>query len=142
MTQDKPVVIRSGLAEIELRKPAKSIEEVELEARAHGLSYGKYLAGYRLDKELEEAAAGRQAEIRERRRAERQATRKGQGARPGRRVQRLDPKTGAVIRTYGKVKDAAAAYHTSAGSVVYHAKRYALLVKRGTPALWRYADEA
>ena len=43
--------------------PSRSIPEIELEAREHGLSYGLYLAGHRLEKELEEAAARRQAEI-------------------------------------------------------------------------------
>lgn len=43
--------------------PSRSILEIELEAREHGLSYGLYLAGHRLEKELEEAAAKRQAEL-------------------------------------------------------------------------------
>ena len=145
MPQGEPRLIGSGLAVVELRKPTKSITQVELEARAKGLSYGKYLAGYRLDRELEEAAARRQEELlamaEEQWRQSRRRLGK-HGGRPGRPVQLLDPETGRAVFTYPSVKIAAKLVGCSMPNISTQAGQYAKRKAAGKPCRWRYADEA
>ena len=142
-------VIRSGLAEIELRKPAKSITEVELEARAHGLSYGKYLAGYRLDRELELAARRRQEEIREIEMIQKirdKGRRIQPGGRGARRVAQVTDE-GKVLAVYGSMHAAAAATGCSQAEISIGCKQYERAQKGETRLRrtrkgfrWRFAD--
>ena len=149
MMQDKPVMIRSGLAEIELRKPAKSIAEVEREARARGLSYGKYLAGYRLDRELELAARRRQEEIREIEMLQKirdKGRRVQTGGRGARRVAQVTDE-GKVLAVFGSMHAAAAATGCSQAEISIGCKQYERAQKGETRLRrtrkgfrWRFAD--
>ncbi len=99
----------------------KSIAEIELEARAHGLSYGRYVAGVRLEKEREEAAARRQAEIRAMRAAEKAQKRKRGRFANGRvdnscAVEMIDDE-GRVLRRFPSQKAAAEATGMLQGSI-------------------------
>lgn len=138
-------VIRSGLAEIELHKPAKSITEVELEARAHGLSYGKYLAGYRNDSEIERAAAQRQAE----REAEAKKTRRGTGRKAvnRKRVVMMDADF-HPLRVFDSQMEAAKATRFQQGNISAECVRYEALKRTGGKlrpckkgVRWRFATD-
>lgn len=141
--------IRSGLAEIELRAPVKSITEVELEARAKGLSYGKYLAGYRLDRELEEAAARRQAELRamEEQRVAAFRRRKAASSPTARRVVQITD-DGEIIKVFGSMRQAAKAAGVTEGSISISCRNYRR-AQNGEISLgrsrkgfrWRYAED-
>lgn len=138
--------IRDGLAEIELRKPAKSITEVELEARAHGLSYGKYLAGYRADRELAEMARKREEE----RRARLKAARRPCADRPAanrKRVVMMDADC-KTLRVFESQSDAAKATRFKQGNISAECRRYEAVMQAGGKlrpchkgVRWRFATE-
>ena len=126
--------------------PSRSILEIELEAREHGLSYGLYLAGHRLEKELEEAAARRQAEITElnarrrkeaKRRLKRRALERAEKPKPDRTPRKrysvavaeidLD---GNVLRVFPSGKAAAEATGASPSTVCQSCDRYAIGIPR------------
>lgn len=126
--------------------PSRSILEIELEAREHGLSYGLYLAGHRLEKELEEAAAKRQAEltamnVKRRKEAKRlmkrRALERAERPKPDRTprkrysvaVAEIDLE-GNVLRVFPSVKAAADATGASPSTVCQSCERYALGIPR------------
>ena len=129
----------------------KSIAEVELEARAHGLSYGRYVAGERLEKEREEAAARRQAEIRAMQAAEKAQKRERRRFPNGRvdnsrAVEMIDDE-GRVLRRFPSQRAAAEATGMQQGSICsscVHWEKYlageARLGKTKRGFRWRFAE--
>lgn len=122
---------RSAPRRIWGRQPAKSITEVELEARAAGLTYGKYLAGYRAERSLAKIADERERQRVERVKAARKP-RGAQGGRPGRAVEEVDHE-GHVLRRWSSGRAAARDLGLTCGSISSRCRNYERRVKEGLP---------
>lgn len=142
-------LISAGRSVIELRKPAKSIAQVEAEARARGLTYGKYLAGCRADRELAEQARKREEERRELERVERQARRrhKGGGGENKKRVVMMDADC-KTLRVFDSQVAAARETRFQQGNISAECVRYETLKRTGGKlrpckkgVRWRFATE-